>query len=140
MRDQHFLCLFFLKTNTHRWYTALKWAYSKIHGNPDITFLNTNMYFLMKKTHIYPSYLIVACDGQKRQSVNETRTDRLGLKRDFQNCLWNFSGSNIKKVTDLTSLTVWDRRNRRLTAKNGKIVNETRPDRLRLKCDFQNCL
>ena len=50
----------------------------------------------------------------------------------------NFSSSNIKKVTGLTSLTAWDRRKRHVTAKNGKTVNETRPDRLGLKRDFQN--
>ena len=42
------------------------------------------------------------------------------LKWDFKNCLWNFSSLNIKKVTDLTSLTVWDCRKRRMTAKDGK--------------------
>ena len=31
-------------------------------------------------------------------------------------------------------------RKRRATAKNGKTVNETRPDQLRLKRDFQNFL
>ena len=30
--------------------------------------------------------------------------------------------------------------NRLGTAKNGKTVNETQPDQLRLKPDFQNCL
>ena len=48
--------------------------------------------------------------------------------------------SNIKKVKDLASLTVWDRRKRRDTAKTGKIINNIRPDRLSLKHDFQNCL
>ena len=31
-------------------------------------------------------------------------------------------------------------RKRRATAKNGKTVNETRPDQLHLKHNFQNCL
>ena len=74
------------------------------------------------------------------KTINETWPDRLRLKQDFQNCLQNFPSFNIKKVTDLASLTVWNRRKRRGTAKNGKTVNETRPDRLRLKRDFQNCL
>ena len=89
----------------------------------------------------------MAWDRRKRcgaaengKTVNETRPDRLRLKRNFQNCLRNSSTSNIKKVTDLTSLTVWNRRKRRVTVKNGKTVYETRPDRLRLKRDFQNCL
>ena len=73
-------------------------------------------------------------------SVNETRPDRPRLKQDIQNCLKNFPSFDIKKVTDLASLTVWNRRKRRVMAKNGKTVNETRPDRLRLKRDFQNCL
>ena len=78
--------------------------------------------------------------AESSKTVNETRPDRLRSKREFQNCLWNFSSSNIKKVTDLTSLMLWDRRKRRVTVKNGKTVNETRPDRLRLKWEFQNCL
>ena len=74
------------------------------------------------------------------KTVNETRPDRLRLKQDFQNCLYNFPSFNIRKVTDLASLTVWDRRKRCGMVKNDKTINETRPDRLRLKRDFQNCL
>ena len=53
-------------------------------------------------------------------SVNETRPDRPRLKQDIQNCLKNFPSFDIKKVTDLASLTVWNRRKRRGTAKNGQ--------------------
>ena len=72
--------------------------------------------------------------------VNETRPDRLGLKRDFQNYVRNFPRSNIKKVTDMTSSMAWDRRKRHVTAKNGKTAYETGPDPLHLKWDFQNRL
>ena len=74
------------------------------------------------------------------KTVKKTRPNRLRLKQDFQNCLWYFSISNIKKVTDLTYLTVWDRQKGRVTAKNSKTVDETRPDLLRLKRDFLNCV
>ena len=90
---------------------------------------------------------LTAWDRQKRhgtvkngKTINETWPDRLSLKLDFQNCLQNFSGFNMKKLTDLASLTVWNHQKQHGTAKNGKTVNETRPDRLRLKQDFQNCL
>ena len=53
-------------------------------------------------------------------SVNETRPDRPRLKQDIQNCLKNFPSFDIKKVTDLASLTMWNRRKRRGTARNGK--------------------
>ena len=63
-------------------------------------------------------------DGQNRRqmakngnTLNETRPYRLRLKQDFQNCLQNFPSFNIKKVTYLASLTVWNRRKRRATAK-----------------------
>ena len=36
--------------------------------------------------------------------IVETLPDWLHLKWDFQNSLWNFSGSNIEKVTDKASL------------------------------------
>ena len=82
--------------------------------------------------------------GRKRRgtakngkTVNETRPVRLHLKRDFQNCLQNFSTPKIKEDMNFSISTG---RKRRRTAKNGKTVNETRPDRLRLKRDFQNCL
>ena len=39
---------------------------------------------------------------------------------DFQKCLWNLCSSNIKKVTDLASLTVWDPWKQHGTAKKGK--------------------
>ena len=62
------------------------------------------------------------------------------LEAGFPKLSLKFSSLNIKKVTDVTSLTAWDRQKRRVTAKNGKSVNETRPDRLCLKRDFQNCV
>ena len=49
-------------------------------------------------------------------------------------------GFNIKKVTDLASLTVWNRQKQRGTAKNGITIDETQSDCLRLKRDFQNRL
>ena len=70
----------------------------------------------------------------------ETWPDQLCLKQDFQNCLSNFPSFNIKKVTDFASLTVWKGSKLRGTTKNGNTVNETQPDRLRLKQDFQNSL
>ena len=38
------------------------------------------------------------------------------------------------------NFSIYIGRKRRRSAKNGKTVNETQPDRLRLKRDFQNCL
>ena len=59
---------------------------------------------------------LTAWDRQKRRgtvkngkTINETWPDRLSLKLDFQNCLQNFPGFNMKKLTDLASLTVWNR-------------------------------
>ena len=39
--------------------------------------------------------------AKKGKTVNKTRPDRLSLKQDFQNCLWNFSTSSIKEVMNL---------------------------------------
>ena len=47
------------------------------------------------------------------KTVIETRQNLLRLKQDYQNCLSNFSSSNIKKVTDLASSTVCDSQKRR---------------------------
>ena len=74
------------------------------------------------------------------KTVIETRLGRLCLKTDFQNCLKNFPSLNIKKVTDLAYLRVWDCQKRHGMAKNGKTANETKPDWLRLQQDYQNCL
>ena len=75
---------------------------------------------------------ISICIGQKwrgtaknGKTVNETRPDRLRLKRDFQNCLQNFSRLKIKEDMDF-SVSIG--RKRFGTAKNGKTVIETQTE------------
>ena len=68
------------------------------------------------------------------ETVNETLSDRQCLKRDFQSCLQNFSSLNTVKVTDLASLTVWDRQKTACDGqKRPKTDDETRPDWLHLR-------
>ena len=64
------------------------------------------------------SHKLIIGRPKTAKTVNQTWPDRLLFKRDFQNRLWNFSSSNIKKVTDFTSLTVW-------TAENGVWLAKT---------------
>ena len=46
--------------------------------------------------------------------------------------------NSVGQPTTKTLIDTWP--DRRGTAKNGNTVNETQPDQLRLKQDFQNCL
>ena len=52
---------------------------------------------------------------KRKKTVNDTQSEGLCLKQDFQNCLWNFSSSNTTEVTDSAHLTVLDRRKRQIT-------------------------
>ena len=72
--------------------------------------------------------------------IQNSQPERLCLVWDFQNSLQNFSSSNIKEVTDLLALTAEAARGPPRVAETAKIVQNSQPERLRLVCDFQNCL